>query len=408
MNKVLKSFLLLLIGLLGSNVSRATHIMGGDLYYQYISEDRYRITLQYFLDCENGDPGAINSDLDGNFGFFNAKTNQLITSQVITRTGPIKVTQLNYECVIGNPNACVDKYAYSFEIDLDPGTDGIVVSFQRCCRNHTIDNLVNPNSTGMTIFTTIPPDNIVNSSPVFKELPPNFLCNDAPLVFDHSAVDPDGDSLSYELYVPYLGASAGAPKPSVPSKPPYGLVQYLAPYHVANMMGGTQLLKIDSKTGLLTCLPNKLGQYVVGIKVNEYRDGVKIGETLRDYQFNVLQCQKVVQAKMVLPQFLCANRPLIFSSNGSKADTFEWSFHNPGVYDLDTVAANTQLMFTKPGTYTIRLKVRDEGCADSIIQVITVGALDSLFADFSVNPTIICTGDSVNIQRTGSSAIHWR
>ena len=44
---------------------------------------------------------------------------------------------------------------------------------------------------------------------------------------------------------------------------------------------------LDSETGFLTGVPNTIGQFVVGICVEEYRDGNLISTTRRDFQYNV-------------------------------------------------------------------------------------------------------------------------
>ena len=62
---------MVLLVALGLNL-KATHIVGGELYYEYLGNNNYRVTLDYFIDCVNGNPGAIKPDLDGsNFAVFN-------------------------------------------------------------------------------------------------------------------------------------------------------------------------------------------------------------------------------------------------------------------------------------------------------------------------------------------------
>lgn len=219
--------------------SYSTHIAGGEITYEYISLKRYKISLHLYIDCENGAAGAIRQDSTAFIGFFNAKTNALIKVVNIARSNPTRIKELHYNCVTFNSNACVDEYVYQFEEDIDPSDHGVVISFQRCCRNRTISNLVKPETLGATYTVSIPPitSTAINSSPTYKNLPPNFLCINAPLIFDHSAKDKDGDSLSYEIVSPFIGASSTNSRPTTPSSPPYSLCPYLSPYSVSNMMG---------------------------------------------------------------------------------------------------------------------------------------------------------------------------
>jgi len=408
MKSWIRKYLVLLVGINGIGFSAsATHIMGGDLTYEYLSPSTYRITFFYYIDCVNGNSSAISSDKFAIFGFFNAKSKNFISKDEIQWSDEVLVTELNYACVDAKPNACVRKYSFSFVKQIDPGNDGVIVSFQRCCRNKTIGNIFDPEAAGMTIFAVIPPKNIVNSSPVFKNLPPNFLCNDLELKFDHSAVDKDGDSLSYSLYLPYIGATASVPRPSQPSNPPYTELVYVSPYNLTNMMGGTEKLKIDETTGELTVKPDQVGQFVVGIMVSEFRNGVKVGETLRDYQFNVLDCKITVKAKFSIPEITCDMREIHFvESTNDTTQMYKWNF-GTGLSEDTSNKLSPSFTYSQKGTYVVKLKVQKGKCSDSTTKTITIGDVDSVYARFSVMPDTICEGSSIAIANFSSSTTDW-
>jgi hypothetical protein len=63
--------------------------------------------------------------------------------------------------------------------------------------------------------------NFVNSSPSFNELPQAFACSNYPFSIDNSAVDVDGDSLSYAISPIYLGGIPMQPIPNPPTGPPF-------------------------------------------------------------------------------------------------------------------------------------------------------------------------------------------
>ena len=54
-----------------------------------------------------------------------------------------------------NPNACVDRSQFSFVLNMPPIKGGYIIAFQRCCRNNSITNLLNPDLTGSTFWTKI-------------------------------------------------------------------------------------------------------------------------------------------------------------------------------------------------------------------------------------------------------------
>ena len=307
------------------------------------------------------------------------------------------------------PNACVDRYEYVFRKRVQIGSDGVIIAFQRCCRNHTITNLVDPGGTGITLLATIPPRQLVeiNSNPVFKDSPPNFLCNDAPLVFDHSAVDTEGDSLVYDLYLPFKGASSSAPRPSQPSNPDYAVVQYTSAYNLSNLMGGTEKLKINSKTGQLTVLPNKVGQYVVGIRVSEFRNGVRIGETLRDYQFNVLECDIKISANFDLPEIKCSDSVVAVTNTSRFGKTYDWTISNQNAIYTTSTDEHPIITFQDPGLFTIKLVTRNDQCADSMEQDIEIGEVVKLSADFGIELEDSCEGGKVTIINKSTTTPEW-
>lgn len=383
--------------------------MGGDLTYRYLAEDSFEFTLAFYVDCVNGNPGAIASDRYAIIGFFNAKTKKFIDKVEIERNEPVRVSKLNYACVTPPSNACVDRYEYVFSKRVSIGNDGVIVSFQRCCRNHTITNLVNPGGTGMTLLATIPPKSLVsvNSNPVFKDSPPNFLCNDAPLVFDHSATDYDGDSLVYDLYLPFEGADPNAPRPSQPSNPDYDEVTYTSAYNISNLMGGTKRLKIHSKTGQLTVIPDKVGQYVVGIRVSEYRNGVKIGETLRDYQFNVLDCDIKIAANFDLPVLKCYDSVVYLKNTSRYGATYDWEISKQETVVHTTHEVSPQVTLNNKGTYKIKLVARNDKCADSIEKDLEIGEVKVIKASFDLELEDTCSGGVIKIKNYSDKTKDW-
>ena len=90
-------------------------------------------------------------------------------------------------CLTVPPGLCIEKTVYIDTVLLPPSPNGYDLVYQRCCRNGTITNLINPGSAGSTYTTYIPDSTVAcNSSPVFTNFPPVVLCINDPLNFDHS------------------------------------------------------------------------------------------------------------------------------------------------------------------------------------------------------------------------------
>ena len=166
---------------------------------------------------------------------------------------------------------------------------GYDISWARCCRNASIVNIINPNITGTTITVRIPPTAFCDNSPVFQNNPGIALCLGLPYTSFNTAVDPDGDSISYHLVTPYQGGGTNNPIPE-PVPPPYNDVIWNPPYNLANILGGNPALTINSSSGLLTVNPDINGQFAIGIAAKSWRNGLPLTEIRRDFQLNVVTC----------------------------------------------------------------------------------------------------------------------
>lgn len=65
--------LLLLLFLIFQNTGFATHIVGGEINYTHLGNDSFKIELQLYVDCFNGNPGAISSDQYASSGYLSSR-----------------------------------------------------------------------------------------------------------------------------------------------------------------------------------------------------------------------------------------------------------------------------------------------------------------------------------------------
>lgn len=370
----------------------ATHIVGGELSYRHLSSDSngnfvYEITFKIYRDCFNGIPNFDNPTFlyvfDGQNNYIGYVT--LIQKKITGDTLPLISPD---SCRLPPTDICVEEKIMTDTISLPYKKDGYLFAYQRCCRNNSILNIIAPDTTGATytqhlmMDPTIAP---INSSPYFKKFPPIFICNEVNLKFDHSAIDPDGDSLVYELCTPYEGASQINPWPVpiiIPNynnyeiyTPPFDTVIFKSPYNVNNQLGGSEAMKINPVTGLLTAKPSQIGQYVVGICVKEFRNGVLIDVHRRDFQFNVTDCREKPQA--VIPEVIIQCRgdlSVAFKNLSIGAISYLWNFGDPASTPLDTSTAKKPThQFTALGTYTVTLISNPTlDCSDTAIAKVNV------------------------------------
>ena len=321
-----RTHLILLILLLIPSLTWARHIVGGEITYRLVSStatsNRFEFTMRIYRDCnsQNGAP----YDLDAVITTYRKIAGTQVESTTVP-VGPIgRVAKPSYPCLI-SPNICVEEGEYKWTRDLPKINDTYLIVYQRCCRNESISNIINPGAAGAsyTVEITAQAQQVGNNSPTFKQFPPTVICGNFPLKFDHSATDAEGDQLVYSFCEPYAGGGqtsgigCGNTAPAPACWPPFGTIAYKQPeYTYQNPVGGDPVVKIDPNTGLITGTPNQLGQYVVSVCVEEYRNGKLLSIIKRDFQFNVAPCNPTVKASIVADTII--NKTYILQSCGEK------------------------------------------------------------------------------------------
>ena len=155
-----------------------------------------------------------------------------------------------------------------------------------------------------------------------------------------------------------------------PPPGPYAPVTWVAPYSVGDMLGGVPM-QINISTGFITGIPNMLGNYVVGICVEEYRNGGLISTTRRDFQYNVADCGEPLAA-FFAPKALCDTKTLQFFNESFQADYFRWYFDYPNP-QATSVGFSPIYTYPDTGFYTVALIANPtEPCTDTFFQTVHV------------------------------------
>jgi gliding motility-associated-like protein len=402
--------------------ARASHIVGGEVTYKCLGSNNYQITISIYEDCLTGLPEAIAQDDPAYLNIFDGAGNAvfvdfwgkpLYDSIKLCPTCRITVpANFSNLCVDNPPVTCLRKATFTKTYNLPPNTTGYTVVYQRCCRNASILNIINPASVGATYSCFIPPISkaVCNNSAVFKNYPPQIICINNPLVYDHSAIDPDGDSLTYEFCKTYAGGSNNDAKP-IPNKPPFDTVTYVRPYSYKNPMGGYPKIDIDPHTGIISGMPNVLGRFVVTVCCHEWRKGVLINTVTREFQFVVTNCSKAVVAN--IPQYStdfntyivdCADYTVHFDNTSKGGIYYHWDFGDT----LSTSDTSSEFepthTYTDTGTYIVKLVVNGGStCPDSISRFVKVYPVYKALYDFSGTQ---CPGSPISFKDLTSSTYH--
>ena len=382
------------------NDGNATHVVGGELKYRHLSGDQYEITLTFRRDCILGAADA-QFDNPATVWIFDGNGNPQIG---LGLNGRLRMnfnnsdtlnTFIDSECGFEGTQVCVHETIYRETVRLPENNNGYILAYQRCCRNASINNVIDPLNTGGTWTVEITPEaaDVRNNSPDFVDWAPVFVCANEDVDFDHSAIDSDGDSLVYRLCTPFLGGDANNPIPTIAPRPPYNPVIFSDPFSLENLLGGIPL-QIDSQTGRLTGTPNQVGQFLVGICVDEYRDGIKIGEVRRDFQYNVRICSPPPTAIFEANEGNCEGPDVAFDNQSISATAFQWNFDFPSTdAAFMSTEANPQFVYDEPGVYDVQLIVTrgSDTCSDTIVQQVA-----AIFSDIDVDydlEILACDGD---------------
>ena len=343
-------------------------------------------------------------------------------------------------CLIIPDDVCVEEGVYIFILTLPTDPNSYHIVYQRCCRNNSINNIIFPEDTGATYTIELTPEaqqnstGCVNNSPTFNNFPPIIICVNEPINFDHSASDSDGDQLVYKFCSPKEGGGTGgtdpgstpmdaalpngvAPNPDTP--PPFDNVTFVSPtYGPLNPMGGDPQVAIDPATGMISGIPNTLGQFVVGVCVEEYRNGVLLSTVKRDFQFNVESCEPTVFAQIQNDEVVngnqfvvnsCGNNSITFidqSFDQNFINTYNWSFDLNNGDTATSTTQNTSITFPGLGTYQGQL-VLNQGSPCDDTATIFVNIYPEINADFTYSYDTCIAGPVSfnNLSITGAGAI---
>lgn len=373
----------------------ASHIVGGDISYKFVQRQGNKATFHFTMKMyrDRFTPTGADFDLFAPITVFLATPNQYYFYGNDNSRELVVVPMNNrrilmpptYPCLEPPTTIGVDEANYEWNVTLADTNYSYIISYQRCCRNGTIANIYNPYTTGTTFTIEITPEALRsnNSSPKFKSFPPILICGGEPLVFDHSASDTEGDALVYSFCNPIIGGSEADPFPSYAEPPPYQTVRFRLPtFTYDKPMAGNPVVKIDSRTGIITGTPDVLGQYVVSVCVEEYRNGRLISKIFRDFQFNVVSCKKTVIAAVEADSvsgknfFLhtCDVSATLTNKSIERANIFNfvWQFNQNG----DTIRYSDwhpTIQFRDSGVYKGQLILNPNSpCSDTATLNITV------------------------------------
>lgn len=263
--------------------AEASHVIGGDIQYEYIGNNQYYIKLVIYRQSTGAGLGAtanvnVQSQSCGvNTSITLQRTQQYLAPDAFDciPTAAGFVPEVNvYETTSSNP------------LTLTQRCSDYKLSWQLCCRPGGITNIgTGNNSATYSFYFEAELNNRQglgnNSSPSFVTTPIAYHCAGGFINYLQRATEPDGDSIRYEIIDPRSAANTNVPYAAGFSKNNPFTTTAQNPY------------TLDPKTGnisFVATLPGGPQVSVIALRVDEYRfDSTyffweKVGSSNREIQ----------------------------------------------------------------------------------------------------------------------------
>jgi len=336
--------LIIFMSLLSFKKASASHLMGGEITWSCVGHDSIMVKLVVYRDC-NGIPLGTSP-----INFICDNTGSSITSITIAVGTPVDVTPIcRTSCSRCQSLSCsfpygVQRYTMQGVVKLSgAGTCcNVRISWSQSSRNAAITTMPGAGSDDLYIEAKLnrclnPCDN----SPSFTNLPDAILCVGQDFTFNNGALDTDvdstgglSDSLTYE-WVPPLGGYGN----NLAYSSPYSFNKPINFWGFPNdTLPLPQGFHLDHQTGDIKFRPMLAQVTVIALKINEFRNRVKIAEVTRDLEFIVISCTSNAAPTVTTPFNVISQ-----GINASQTVTFDFSTSDPNSSDSVTITWNNAI-----------------------------------------------------------------
>jgi uncharacterized repeat protein (TIGR01451 family) len=343
--------LILVLNYLSIHCLQANHLIGGTMSYKIIKKSAATMTLSctmlVYRDCSiNSQANSTPFDDVAIVGIW--ETDARGYEHYLDST-QVRLTEVRKfgECIGTN---CIEEGEYKWEMELPNNYSNYTFIYQRCCRTSTISNILDSRAVGTSIVLVLTKEAQlldVNSSPKLAKKLPLGICVGEPINLNLTSLDENGDSIAYVLKSPFQGASMSGPRPLVQIWPRDSVI-FNGNYTSQKPFGDN----VSFENGIFKGKPNVQGEFLFGIEISEFRNGVLLSKSFIDYTVDVFNCNNSTIDK------ICYSKPDIQGS-------IFYDFNNDNVRNSNEIGAkniivsinnNTQLSMTNDlGNYSVKV-----------------------------------------------------
>ncbi len=432
----MKKYLLFFIFIISSFYIKSSHSAAADLSYTRTATGDYEFVLKFYRDCKG--QGAPYENCDGTPSGFPAPILSFVSS-----CSTFNISLTDHSCkdvseicdTLLDSNFCnlpvngsqpgVEEHIYKATVTLAACPDWLI-SWNYCCRNGAILNLQTPGC--YSLYNTVTLDNSTrfNNAVEIQNLPILYTCVGTPVNYSFSAIDADGDNLSFSL-VDTRGSRVGAVCVP-PTSTTVTNIPWVAPSTSSNPFPVAWGFSFNSTNGDMSFTPTSVGQYVVGIEIVE-RDPISnavVAISRKDIQFIILNCPTqsfipytsgVNFSPTNFTYYACPSQPFCFDVLGTSNVptsplTFTYNALSPGMGAATFVTTGTNQdstfgqfcwnSFIPPsGTFQFTIIAKAQTCPIKTINTYTY----TIVFDDTINPTILCRDTTVYLNNQGYVAL---
>jgi len=438
MKKYLYIIVLLITSAIPNTYSYANNAAGGELICEWISDSTYRFYLKYYRVCNAAsEPATVPLCLQ------DPCNTSAITTTMTKFSGPTKLSSgcTAYKTTCDSPASNISGFTttiYTATVTLATRCNQWR-AFTTISGRAITNNIQNAQTTPMYLEYKFNNTGSYqgNSSPYFSISPFLIASLNTSTTYNNGAIDPNGDSLVTQLIAPQTAASGCSSTPSNVS-----FISAVPNINIpSNPFPTNYTFTLFPPTGQMSFVSVATGLSNVAIRVNEYRNGILIGSTIREMIINTIS-NTVTPPDLYLYKdcntanppvaggfssgttYGCVNQPLSFCFDIKNTDTNNvyylsdnHSLIMPGAaitytnQGNDSVRATFTWIPTKndAGIKNLVFTVKDSTCrpyrapqyfsypASIYIWEATTASLD----------TAICAGERANLNVTGGGNYTW-
>ncbi len=422
--------------------AKATHAAGGEIVYEWVSDSTYRFYFKFYRDCQGID--APVQQLICGYNSCDAWTLSAQATRLVTLPdGTPNGSEVSPGCP-GYPTICAGgtlpgyrEWWYTATFQLPSRCNSWTFYTGVSARNNAIGNLQNPGSQVLYIEAKLNNENVQNaSSPYFTVKPVPYTCVNIPFTYNNGAVDPNNDSLVFDIIQPRTGPTSCNNNPNLVTDIPY--VAANPAYNlVDNPFPTNNTFVCSPNTGQESFTPAQQGVYVFTTRVRKYRGNELLSVVIRDIQIVITSCNvpqpavTVDQASLVGSQYVnnqvegCATQNFAFCFDAQSPDTGAILVVTDNHVTATTPASSINYTYQytdsvvgcfnwtpttiDTGLHVLTITVKDSTCRPPGIPITQTFVIPVYVWPITIGTgdTSICAGETAHLGVTGGTSFTW-